>query len=312
MTTQGSTLRIGIYRGDLLFGPIDALGEAAQDAVDAGFASMWLAQAHGIDAMTAIAVVGREVPGIELATAVVPTYPRHPIVMAQQALTSHAITGGRFVLGIGLSHAPLIESSYGYSFERPARHMREYLEALLPLVRDGSVDYEGETVTARASLDVRGASPVRVVLAAMGPKMLELAGGKADGTVTFMTGPKTLATHVVPRIRAAADRAGRPAPMIAAAMSVTVTDDVADARTRVDRRYSTVAALPSYRTMLEREGNSSPADIALIGDEDAVRDQIRSLDEIGITDLVVTANGTDDEVRRTLDLVSAIAQEGTP
>jgi len=302
-------MRIGIYRGDLLFGPIDALVDAAQQAVDDGFASMWLAQAHGIDAMTAIAVVGREVPGIELATAVVPTYPRHPIVMAQQALTTQAITGGRFILGIGLSHAPLIESSYGYSFERPARHMREYLEALLPLVRDGSVDYEGETVTARGSLDVRGASPVRVVLAAMGPKMLELAGGMADGTVTFMTGPKMLATHVVPSIRAAAERAGRPTPMIAAAMSVTVTDDVADARAGVERRYTTIAALPSYRAMLDREGAGSPADIAIMGDEAEVRSQIRSLEEIGITDLVVAANGSEDEVRRTVDLASMLARE---
>ena len=302
-------MRIAIYRGDLLFGPIDALVDAAHEAVDAGFASMWLAQAFGFDAMTAIAVVGREVPGIELATAVVPTYPRHPLVMAQQALTAQAISGGRFVLGIGLSHAPLIEASFGYSFERPARHMREYLDALLPLVRDGSVDYTGETLTARGALDVRGASPVRVVLAAMGPKMLELAGGMADGTVTFMTGPKTLATHVVPSIRNAADRAGRPEPMIAAAMSLTVTDDVGDARARVERRYSTIATLPSYRTMLEREGASSAADIALIGDEDEVRGQIRGLEEIGITDLVVTANGTDDEVRRTLDVASAIARE---
>jgi len=302
-------VRIGIYRGDLLLGPIDAIVDAAREAVDAGFASMWLAQAFGFDAMTAIAVVGREVPDIELGTAVVPTYPRHPIVMAQQALTAQAVTGGRFVLGIGLSHAPLIESSFGYSFERPARHMREYLDALLPLVRGDAVDYEGETLTARAALDVRGASPVRVVLAAMGPQMLDLAGGVADGTVTFMTGPKTLATHIVPRIRAAAERAGRPEPMIAAAMSVTVTDDT-DARARVEERYSMIATLPSYRAMLEREGGASPADIAFIGPEEAVRDQIRALADIGVTDLVVAANGTDDEVRRTVELASAVATEG--
>jgi 5,10-methylenetetrahydromethanopterin reductase len=303
-------VRIGIYRGDLLFGPIGALVDAAHEAVDAGFASMWLAQAFGFDAMTAVAVIGREVPDIELGTAVVPTYPRHPIVMAQQALTAQAIAGGRFVLGVGLSHAPLIESSFGYSFERPARHMREYLEALLPLVRDGAVDYEGETLTARAAVDVRGASPLRVVLAAMGPQMLDLAGGLADGTVTFMTGPKTLAAHVVPSIRAAAERAGRPAPMIAAAMSVTVTDD-ADARARVEQRYSAIAALPSYRAMLEREGAASPADIAFLGSEETVREQIRALADIGVTDLVVAANGNDDEVRRTVELASTIAKEGS-
>jgi 5,10-methylenetetrahydromethanopterin reductase len=303
-------VRIGIYRGDLLFGPIGALVDAAHEAVDAGFASMWLAQAFGFDAMTAVAVIGREVPDIELGTAVVPTYPRHPIVMAQQALTAQAITGGRFVLGIGLSHAPLIESSFGYSFARPARHMREYLEALLPLVRDGAVDYEGETLTARAAVDVRGASPLRIVLAAMGPQMLDLAGGLADGTVTFMTGPKTLATHVVPSIRAAAERAGRPAPMIAAAMSVTVTDD-ADARARVEQRYSAIAALPSYRAMLEREGAASPADIAFLGTEETVAEQILALADIGVTDLVVAANGNDDEVRRTVELAGTIAKEGS-
>ena len=149
-----------------------------------------------------------------------------------------------------------------YSAVPGATYMREYLEALLPLVRDGSVEYEGETITARSALDVRGASPVRVVLAAMGPKMLELAGGMADGTVTFMTGPKTLASHIVPRIRGAAERAERPAPMIAAAMSVTVTDDVADARTRVERRYTTVAALPSYRTMAIAAGPAIAAPVA--------------------------------------------------
>jgi F420-dependent oxidoreductase-like protein len=304
-------VRIGIYRGDLLFGPIDTLVDAGREARDAGFASMWLAQAHGIDAITAVAVIGREVPDIELATAVVPTYPRHPIVMAQQALTAQAITGGRFVLGIGLSHAPLIESSYGYSFERPARHMQEYLRALLPLVRGEAVEYQGETLAARIALDVRGAPPVRVLLAAMGPRMLDLAGGAADGTVTFMTGPKTLATHVVPRIRAAAERDGRDAPTIAAAISVTVTDDVADARTRVEQRYSTIATLPSYRAMLEQEGSASPADIACIGDEDAVREQIRGFADIGITDLVVAANGAEDEVRRTVELTGAIAREGS-
>jgi F420-dependent oxidoreductase-like protein len=293
-----------------MFGPIEALVDAARDAADAGFASMWLAQAFGMDAITALAVIGREVPGIELGTAVVPTYPRHPIVMAQEALTTQAIIGGRLVLGIGLSHAPLIESSYGYQFERPARHMREYLQALVPLVREGKVDYVGETITARAALDVRGASPVRVVLAALGPRMLDLAGGMADGTVTFMTGPKTLATHVVPRIRAAAERAGRPAPMIAAAVLVSLTDDLAAARARVERRYSTIATLPSYRTMLEREGAASPADVAILGDEGAVRDQLGALQDIGVTDVIVTTDGTADEVQRTLDLLRRLNGTG--
>ena len=129
-------MRIGIYRGDASNGPIEKLIGAARDAADARFASFRLPQTMGMDAMTALAIVGREVPGIELGIAVVPTFPRHPIVMAQQALTTQALTGGRLTLGIGLSHQPIIEQSYGYSFEKPVRHMREYLDALLPLVRE--------------------------------------------------------------------------------------------------------------------------------------------------------------------------------
>jgi len=292
-------VRIGIYRGDASSGPIDKVVGAARDAADAGYASFWLPQTMGTDAMTALAVVGREIPGIELGIAVVPPFPRHPIVMAQQALTTQAISGGRLTLGIGLSHQPIIESSYGYSFDKPIRHMREYLDALLPLVRDGNVAFAGETVTARIGLDVRGASPVRVVLAALGPKMLELAGGRADGTATWMTGPATLAQHVIPTIRAAADAAGRPAPMVGAGFPVCVTDDVAGARAAAAQTFAIYGTLPSYRAMLDREGASGPEDVAIVGDETAVRDQIAALGGIGVTDLIASIFGSKDERDRT-------------
>jgi F420-dependent oxidoreductase-like protein len=261
----------------------------------------------GLDSLTAAAVIGREVPDIEIGIAVVPTFPRHPIVMAQQALTAQAISGGRFVLGIGVSHPPLMEGGYGYRFERIAQHMREYLEALLPLVREGAVEYAGETVTARMSLSVRDASPVRVVLAALGPRLLELAGGMADGTAVFMAGPRTLAGHVVPRIRAAAGASGRPAPMIGAAFSVCVTDDVAAARANVEKRYAAIAALPSYRAMLDREGVASPADVAILGDERSVGNQIAALGEIGVTDLIASLVGSPEEIARTRALLTALA-----
>jgi F420-dependent oxidoreductase-like protein len=299
-------MRIGMYRGDAMPGPIDVLIDAAREAAALGFASFWLAEAMGLDSLTAAALIGREVPGIEIGIAVVPTFPRHPVVMAQQALTAQAVSGGRFVLGIGVSHPPLIEQRYGYRFERIARHMREYLEALLPLVREGSVDYAGETVTARMSLSVRDVRPVRVVLAALGPKMLELAGGMADGTAVFMTGPRTLANHVVPRIRAAAEAASRPAPMIGAAFSVCVTDDLAAARANVEKRYAAIATLPSYRGMLEREGVTSPADVAILGDEKSVREQVARLGEIGVTDLIASAVGTPEEIDCTRALLAAL------
>jgi F420-dependent oxidoreductase-like protein len=299
-------VRIGIYRGDAASGPIEKLIGAARDAADAGYASFWLPQVMGMDAMTALAVVGREVPRIELGIAVVPTFPRHPIVMAQQALTTQALIGGRLTLGIGLSHQPIIEGSYGYSFEKPVRHMREYLDALLPLVREGSASYAGETVTARIVLDVRGASPVRVVLAALGPKMLELAGARADGTVTWMTGPATLTDHVVPTIRAAAVAAGRPTPVIAAGFPICVTDDVDAARANAAQTFAIYGTLPSYRAMLDREGVGGPGDVAIVGDEASVRDQVAALGDIGVTELVASIFGTKEERDRTYAFLTTL------
>lgn len=297
-------MRIGVYRGDASSGPIEKLIGAARDAAAAGFASFWLPQTMGFDAMTALAVVGREVPEIDVGIAVVPTYPRHPIVMAQQALSTQALVGGRLTLGIGLSHQPIIEGSYGYSFARPIRHMREYLEVLLPLVREGEVQFAGETVTARASLDVRGSSPVRVVLAALGPRMLELAGGLADGTATWMVGPSTLARHVVPTIRAAAEAAGRPPPQIGAGFPVCVTDDTAAARDIGAKTFAIYGSLPSYRAMLDREGAAGPADVAIVGDEASVTDQLAHLDDLGVTDLVASVFGTPEDRARTYALLA--------
>lgn len=299
-------MRFGLYRGDAASGPIDKVIDAARSAADAGFASFWLPQTMGLDSMIALAVAGREVPDIEFGIAVVPTFPRHPIVMAQQALTTQAITGGRFTLGIGLSHRPIIEGSYGYSFENPVRHMREYLEALLPLLREGNVNFTGETVTARIGLDVRGSSPVRVVLAALGPKMLELAGAMADGTATWMTGPETLAQHVIPTISAAADGAGRPAPMIGAGFPVCVTRDADAARAAAADTFAIYGTLPSYRAMLDREGAAGPADIAIVGDEALVAEQIEALAAIGVTEFIASVFGSREERDRTYAFLATL------
>src|SRR5205807_7560092 len=200
---------------------VDGVVAQVRGAAEAGFTSAWVAQIFGYDALTLLAVVGREVPDIELGTAVVPTYPRHPVMLAAQALTTQAATGRRLVLGIGLSHQLVIEGIFGYSFDRPARHMREYLSALMPLLRGEAVSYKGETLSAAtmAPLDVK-ADPPPVLLAALGPAMLRLAGQQTDGTVTWMTGPTTIASHIVPSITTAANDAGRPAPRVAVRLSV--------------------------------------------------------------------------------------------
>ncbi|MCJ7673117.1 MAG: TIGR03564 family F420-dependent LLM class oxidoreductase, partial [Acidimicrobiia bacterium] len=258
-------MRIGIFGGDSANGPIDRIIDAARAAADDGFASFWLPQIFGMDALTALAVAGREVPGIELGTAVVPTYPRHPAMLAGQALTTQAAIGGRLALGIGLSHQVVIEAMFGYSFDKPVRHMREYLEILVPLVQTGSVSYAGETLTGRIGLDVKGATPFPILVAALGTKMLELAGTVADGTVTWMTGPATIESHVVPTIAGAAERAGRAAPRVGVGLPVCVTDDVTGARERAASLFEMYGTLPSYRAMLDKEGAGGPADVAIVG-----------------------------------------------
>src|SRR5262249_54198495 len=169
-------MRIGIFGGLTANGPIDRIVDEARVAAEDGFATFWLPQIFGVDALMALAIVGREVPRIELGTAVVPTYPRHPAVLAQQALATQAAVGGRLALGIGLSHQLVIEGMYGYSFAKPVRHLREYLEILMPLVRGEAASFDGETVHAHIAVDVQGATPFPVLVAALGPQMLELAG----------------------------------------------------------------------------------------------------------------------------------------
>ncbi|MEV0148981.1 MULTISPECIES: TIGR03564 family F420-dependent LLM class oxidoreductase [unclassified Nonomuraea] len=279
--------------------PLKDLGDSIAAARDDGFASAWLSHIFGLDALTALAVAGARTPGIELGTAVVPTYPRHPAALAQQAMTANAALGGRLVLGIGLSHQVVIENMFGYSFERPARHMAEYLDILLPAVRGEHVRAEGETLKADIRLSTPGAG-LPVLIAALAPRMLKLAGSRADGTVLWMTGPKTVTEHVVPAITAAAEEAGRSRPRVVCMLPVCVTDDADAARARADEVFATYGQLPSYRAMLDKEGVSGPGEVAIVGDEDSVRGQIEELRRAGVTDFVASPYSKRD---RTLALL---------
>ena len=279
--------------------PMTALREELQRAAEQGFTSAWMSNIFGVDALTALAVAGNQVPGIEVGTAVVPTYPRHPAVLAQQARTVAAAVDGRLVLGIGLSHKVVIEDMFGYDFSRPVLHMREYLAVLLPLLDRQSVSFTGTTVRANVGLTTPSPGRVPVVVAALGTQMLRLAGAQADGTVLWMTGPATVRDHVVPVITAAAESAGRPGPRVVCILPVCVTDDPEAARERAARIFAIYGELPSYRAMLDREGATGPADVAIVGDEDAVSAQISALAEAGVTDFVAGEYTTGAEGART-------------
>ena len=280
-------MRIGVALRDPAGpSPMTALREELQRAADQGFTSAWMSNIFGVDALTALAVAGNQVPGIEVGTAVVPTYPRHPAVLAQQARTVAAAVDGRLVLGIGLSHKVVIEDMVGYDFSRPVLHMREYLAVLLPLLDGQPVSFTGQTVRANIGLTTPSPGRVPVVVAALGTQMLQLAGAQADGTVLWMTGPATVRDHVVPVITAAAGSAGRPGPRVVCILPVCVTDDPDAARERAARIFAIYGELPSYRAMLDREGATGPADVAIVGDEDAVSAQISALADAGVTDFV--------------------------
>ncbi len=284
----------------------DALVQLAgqlRAAADDGFASAWMSNIFGLEALISLAVAGSQVPGIELGTAVIPTYPRHPAVLAQQALTTDLALGGRLALGIGLSHQIVIQDMYGYSFDRPARHMREYLAVLAPLLAGDPVSFEGETLQAKIGLSVpRSGHKVPLLIAALAPQMLRLAGSQADGTERWMTGPATVRDYIVPSITRAAADAGRPAPRVVCVLPVCVTDDAEQARVNAGKAFAIYGQLPSYRAMLDREGAAGPGDVAIVGDEDAVAAQIRTLGDAGVTDFVAGeyARGADGPRTRAL------------
>jgi F420-dependent oxidoreductase-like protein len=290
---------IGIFSGAAGAGGFDALVADAAASAEAGFASYWLPQiVQQAEAMNLIGAAAQRVPGIRFGTSVVPIFPRHPMVMAEQALTTSLLTGGRFTLGIGLSHQPVVEGMWGLSFDKPVRHAREYLDALMPLIAGEAVGFAGETVTARGKLEIDAPEPP-VLLAALGPQMLRLAGARCAGTITWMTGAKTLAGLTVPTIREAAADAGRPAPEIAAGFPICVTDDVDAARANAARTFLIYGQLPSYRAMLDHEGLDGPEDLAIVGDEAECGARVDELVAAGVTQFAASefASNAEDRAR---------------
>lgn len=282
----------------------------ARRAADAGLTGVWAAQALDWDSLTLLALVGAAVPGISIGSAVVPTPQRHPLVLAGQALSVQAATGGRFTLGIGAGVGAMLDAMFGLPRDRPVLRMREYLAVLRPLLRGEAVDHHGETLTAVGQVEVPGATPPQVLLAALGPEMLKVAGELADGTVTWMAGPRTLADHIVPTVMRAAQEAGRAAPRVVAGILVSVTDDPDSARDRIAARYGLAGRVPEYRAVLDREGATGPPDVAVIGDEAGVTRHLRRMADAGVTELAVAPFGTPDAQARTLSLLAGLAPAG--
>lgn len=301
-------MRIGVMiGGDGVQRSLDDIVAMAQRVERAGLDDVWMANIFSHDAISALALVGRETDRVGLGTAVTPTYPRHPVAIAQQALTTAAASGNRFTLGIGLSHRLVIEDMFGMSYDKPANHMREYLNVLMPLVRGETATYQGEQYrVSNVTLDVPDAGRLPVVIAALGPVMLKLAGELADGTNTWMVGPKTMEAHIIHRLRDAASGAGRPDPLVVGGFPIVLTDEPDAARAQIAENLTIYGQLPSYRAMLDREGADGPADIAIVGDENTLRGELKRLENMGVTHFNAAIAAVDDAAyERTLEFLAA-------
>ncbi len=284
-TMRISLTLVGLLNNTSGGSPVNATVNTLAQLRDEGFRRVWMAQLpYDPDLTTILAVALREVDTIEVGSGVIPIQVQHPTQLAQRVLTLNAIAGGRFTLGIGMSHRMVTEQMWGISYDKPVRRMREYLDGLLPLLAGQPAEAVGETVTTRGALQIPGAPTPVVYLAALGPQMLRLAGRRTAGTLTWMTGPKTLAEHVGPALREAAQEAGRQqaAVHVAASLPVSVTDDVDAARARAAEEFAVYGQLPSYRAMLDREGYAGPEDAAIIGDENTVSDRLDELARAGV------------------------------
>ena len=302
-------MRIGINGTGLVQGAsVAAITRHAQSAADDGFSSYWLAEhpSGGLDALTVLTVVGLSVPDMELGTAIVPTFPRHPMVMAGQAQTARNVLGPRLTLGIGLSHLPMM-AQLGIPFDKPIRHVREYLSILVPLLNEGRVNFKGELLSCEAVTFFKPTAPTPIVVAALGPQALKVAGTLANGTTLAWVGPRTIREHIKPRLHEAAAAAGKPEPRIIATLPVCVTSDEAMIRTRIGRNLALYGELPSYKAMFEREGVEGPGQLALVGPEEKVSAAIAAMREAGVTDFAASEFTTsEDERQRTRALLKTL------
>jgi 5,10-methylenetetrahydromethanopterin reductase len=300
-------MRIGINATNLMVTP--DLGGLVADAAATeaeGFSSWWLAQTGLVDALGIIDAAAAGTATLEMGTAVVPTWPRHPQVLAGQALTTQAITGGRLVLGIGLAHQPSVEDRWVMKWEKPIRHMLDYLAVLEDLLNTGKASYRGEVWSFVGEANRPTDDPPSVMLAALGEQMLRIAGRRTDGTLLWCVGPRTLERQIVPTITEAASAAGRRPPRVVCCLPVAVTDDPAGTRERIAQTLTIYGQLPSYRAMLDIEGVEGPADISLVGSEDEVRAGLAEIAAAGATDFTAFVFGATAEDRaRTRSLLAA-------
>ncbi|WP_433296645.1 TIGR03564 family F420-dependent LLM class oxidoreductase [Pseudonocardia sp. CA-142604] len=283
----------------------EVLARIERAAAD-GFARAWLSDVGGWDPLTALAALGERAPGIEVGTAVTQLFGRHPLLLAGQVLTAQAAVGGRLTLGVAPSHQMVVEQRLGLPWDRPVSRVQEHLDVLVPLLQGKDVEFHGRTVTAAGGVDAPGATPTAVLLAAHGPRMLTLAGERADGVLTLWARPDLVADYIVPTVTTAA--AGRAAPRVVVGLNATVTADPDRARRYVAEHLALAATLPSYRGSLDRQGAAGLEDVIVAGDEKDVEAAVRRYADAGATELVLLSSGPQDDRARTIAFFADLAR----
>lgn len=304
---MGLSILIGAEAVGIPRSPADVVREAVA-AEAAGFTSAWCTHfSRGIDSLTTLSAAAASTSAIELGVGVIPSYPRHPAALAQAAATVQSLAAGRLVLGVGVSHRPVIEGMHGLDYSDQLGHLREYLTVLGELLDGGSSSFQGDYYRVDAAITVPETLPVPVVVGALGPKMSSLAGELCSGVTTWLAGPRSLTEVVVPAVTAGAARSGRSAPRVVAAVPVAVDDDVSRARDVAVETFSRYRQLPNYQRLFEREGIEGPEDVALLGSAEQVRSGLERLIASGATDVWAVPFDTGIGIEGTYRLLAELA-----
>jgi F420-dependent oxidoreductase-like protein len=287
----------------------DDIVEHVQWAETSGFTSAWFASTTAGDPVVAMALAGRATTDIEIGSAVLQTYPCHPLLQANRAVSVVAAMGrSSFALGVGPSHGPLIREVYGLSYDNPGRNTEEYVEILTALLRGETVDFDGVEWSTHGSVTVE--QPVPVLVAALSPRLLRVAGGIAEGTITYLANAHLLESRIVPQLHAIADERGRPTPRVVAGIPVAVHDDVDEARDWYTRGPGRYATLPNYQRVVAAGGVDTASDVAVVGEEASVSRQLQAIIDAGATDIWAgifpVGNDAPASLRRTTDLLSTL------
>jgi F420-dependent oxidoreductase-like protein len=282
----------------------------AKDLEARGFDSVWLSNVvgQGFEPLTALSLIARETKRIKLGTAIIPIYHHHPAVLAHKAISIQIVAQGRFTLGVGLSHPVIVEDLLGGSYENPVVRMAEYLSILRPLLKGETVNFKGTYYSAEVGINLPDVAEVPLLMAALGPKMLKLAGEMTDGTVTYLAGPRTLETHTIPGITSAAREFGNPAPRIAAGgIPIAIVNDLKGAYAAIAEEFEVHGELPAYKAIFDREGVSNASEMAFVGDAGTLKEKLDHLAAIGVTELIANPVAAgEDAIDRTIDFLSGL------